>query len=75
MSGGEGRGVAPSFRFHAAEEADFERLLDLSSRTLRTDLARLGRWGPARRRARMRESSTPPPRGASRTRLAACWAA
>lgn len=37
-----------------ALEADFEPLLDLSVRVLRADLERLGRFLPARRRARMR---------------------
>jgi len=59
VTDGEGRGAAPPFRFRAAEEADFERLLDLSIRALRADLERLGRWDPARRRARMRASFDP----------------
>jgi N-acetylglutamate synthase-like GNAT family acetyltransferase len=43
-----------SVAFRPAEEADFERLLDLSVRTMRADLERVGRFDPARRRARMR---------------------
>lgn len=56
---GEGQGAAPPFRFVPAAEADFERLLDLSIRVMRPQLEALGRWDPARRRARMRESFSP----------------
>ncbi|HWX51465.1 MAG TPA: GNAT family N-acetyltransferase [Roseomonas sp.] len=51
MSGREGRGAAPSFRFRPATEADFEALLDLSIRTMRDHLERIGRYDPARRRS------------------------
>lgn len=58
MTGPEGRDVPP-FRFRPAAEADFERLLDLSIRTMRPQLEAIGRWDPARRRARMREGFDP----------------
>lgn len=51
MSAAEGRGAAPSFRFRPATEADFEALLDLSVRTMRAQLERLGRYDPERRRS------------------------
>jgi ribosomal protein S18 acetylase RimI-like enzyme len=44
----------PVFRFRPAAEADFEAVLDLSIRTLRPHLDRVGRWAPERRRARAR---------------------
>ncbi len=43
-----------SFGFPPAGEADFEYILDLSIRTMREHLQRIGRFDPARRRARMR---------------------
>ena len=43
-----------SFGFRQATEADFEYVLDLSIRTMRAHLERLGRFDPDRRRARMR---------------------
>ncbi|WP_159999325.1 GNAT family N-acetyltransferase [Roseomonas sp. 18066] len=58
MSGAEGRDLPP-FRFQPAAEADFERLLDLSVRTMRPQLEALGRWDPVRRRTRMRASFSP----------------
>ncbi|MGG5810407.1 N-acetyltransferase family protein [Falsiroseomonas sp. CW058] len=42
-------------RFRPAAEADFEHLLDLSIRTMRAHLERIGRFDPERRRARMRQ--------------------
>jgi N-acetylglutamate synthase-like GNAT family acetyltransferase len=42
-------------RFRPATEADFEYVLDLSIRTMRTHLERIGRYDPERRRARMRQ--------------------
>jgi N-acetylglutamate synthase-like GNAT family acetyltransferase len=42
------------FAFPPAGEADFEYILDLSIRTMREHLERIGRFDPARRRARMR---------------------
>lgn len=39
--------------FRPATGADFEALLDLSIRVMRPHLERVGRWDPARRRARM----------------------
>jgi N-acetylglutamate synthase-like GNAT family acetyltransferase len=44
-----------SFGFRPATEADFDYLLDLSIRTMREHLERLGRFDPERRRARMRQ--------------------
>lgn len=41
------------FVFRPATGADFEALLDLSIRVMRPHLERVGRWDPARRRARM----------------------
>jgi GNAT superfamily N-acetyltransferase len=41
------------FRFRPATEADFAPLLDLSIRVMRAHLERVGRYDPARRRARM----------------------
>ncbi|WBV44156.1 GNAT family N-acetyltransferase [Pseudoroseomonas cervicalis] len=58
MTAPEGRDLPP-FRFRPATEADFERLLDLSIRTMRPQLEAIGRWDPARRRARMREGFDP----------------
>lgn len=58
MARPEGRDLPP-FRFRPASEADFETLLDLSIRTMRPQLEALGRWDPARRRARMREGFDP----------------
>lgn len=43
-----------SYGFRPATEADFEYLLDLSIRTMRAHLERLGRFDPERRRTRMR---------------------
>jgi N-acetylglutamate synthase-like GNAT family acetyltransferase len=40
--------------FRPAAEADFEYILDLSIRTMREHLERIGRFDPERRRARMR---------------------
>lgn len=40
--------------FRPATEADFEYILDLSIRTMRAHLERIGRFDPERRRARMR---------------------
>ncbi|MFC3126429.1 GNAT family N-acetyltransferase [Pseudoroseomonas globiformis] len=51
----QAEGLLP-FRFRPATEADFEPLLDLSVRTLRTDLERLGRFDQARRRANLRKA-------------------
>lgn len=42
-----------TFVFRPAAGADFEALLDLSVRVMRPHLERVGRWDPARRRARM----------------------
>jgi len=42
-----------TFAFRPATGADFEALLDLSIRVMRSHLERVGRWDPARRRARM----------------------
>jgi ribosomal protein S18 acetylase RimI-like enzyme len=42
------------FTLRPATEADFEPVLDLSIRVMRAHLERLGRFDPARRRARMR---------------------
>lgn len=42
------------FRLRPAAEADFEAVLDLSVRVMRDHLERIGRFDPARRRARMR---------------------
>ncbi|NKC32174.1 GNAT family N-acetyltransferase [Falsiroseomonas selenitidurans] len=42
-----------TFDFRPATAADFEALLDLSVRVMRLHLERVGRWDPARRRARM----------------------
>ncbi|WP_439597403.1 GNAT family N-acetyltransferase [Falsiroseomonas sp.] len=42
-----------TFVFRPATRADFESLLDLSVRVMRPHLERVGRWDPARRRARM----------------------
>ncbi|WP_419896384.1 GNAT family N-acetyltransferase [Roseomonas sp. USHLN139] len=58
MTTPEGRDLPP-FRFQPAAEADFERLLDLSVRTMRPQLEAIGRWDPARRRARMRAAFRP----------------
>jgi N-acetylglutamate synthase-like GNAT family acetyltransferase len=41
--------------FRPATEADFEGILDLSARTMREHLERIGRFDPERRRARMRK--------------------
>ncbi|WP_270933433.1 GNAT family N-acetyltransferase [Falsiroseomonas oryzae] len=41
--------------FRPATEADFDHVLDLSIRTMRAHLERIGRFDPARRRARMRQ--------------------
>lgn len=46
--------MTPAFRLRPAEEADFEAVLDLSVRVMRDHLERIGRFDPARRRARMR---------------------
>jgi hypothetical protein len=43
-----------TFGFRPATGADFEALLDLSVRVMRPHLERVGRWNPARRRARMK---------------------
>ena len=40
--------------FRPATEAEFEAILDLSIRTMRAHLERIGRFDPQRRRARMR---------------------
>jgi ribosomal protein S18 acetylase RimI-like enzyme len=48
-----------TFSFRPAAEADFERLLDLSIRTMRPQLEAAGRWDPVRRRARMRAGFDP----------------
>jgi N-acetylglutamate synthase-like GNAT family acetyltransferase len=40
--------------FRPAVEAEFEYILDLSVRTMREHLERIGRFDPARRRTRMR---------------------
>ncbi len=42
-----------TFVFRPATGADFEALLDLSIRVMRPHLERVGRYDPARRRARM----------------------
>jgi N-acetylglutamate synthase-like GNAT family acetyltransferase len=44
-----------AIRFRHATEADFEYILDLSVRTMRAHLERIGRYDPARRRTRMRQ--------------------
>jgi N-acetylglutamate synthase-like GNAT family acetyltransferase len=44
-----------AIRFRPATEADFEYIVDLSIRTMRAHLERIGRYDPARRRARMRQ--------------------
>lgn len=41
--------------FRPATEAEFEDILDLSIRTMRAHLERIGRYDPDRRRARMRQ--------------------
>ena len=41
--------------FRPATEADFDYVLDLSIRTMREHLERIGRFDPARRRSRMRQ--------------------
>jgi N-acetylglutamate synthase-like GNAT family acetyltransferase len=41
--------------FRPATEADFEYILDISIRTMREHLERIGRFDPVRRRARMRQ--------------------
>jgi N-acetylglutamate synthase-like GNAT family acetyltransferase len=41
--------------FRPATDADFEYVLDLSIRTMREHLERVGRFDPARRRTRMRQ--------------------
>ncbi|MBO1074858.1 GNAT family N-acetyltransferase [Roseomonas marmotae] len=41
-------------RFRPAAEADFEALHDLSARTMRPHLERIGRWDPERRRRNAR---------------------
>ncbi|PWS37157.1 GNAT family N-acetyltransferase [Falsiroseomonas bella] len=41
--------------FRPATEAEFEFILDLSIRTMRAHLERIGRYDPERRRARMRQ--------------------
>ncbi len=46
--------MTPAFRLRPAAEADFEAVLDLSVRVMRDHLERIGRFDPARRRARMR---------------------
>src|SRR5690606_4870069 len=51
--------MTPVFLMRPVEEADFEPLLDLSIRVLRADLERVGRFDPARRRARMRAGFDP----------------
>jgi ribosomal protein S18 acetylase RimI-like enzyme len=43
-------------RFRPAAEADFEALHDLSARTLRPHLERIGRWDPERRRRNARRA-------------------
>jgi N-acetylglutamate synthase-like GNAT family acetyltransferase len=45
----------PAIRFRPATEADFEHVLDLSIRTMRAHLERIGRYHPDRRRTRMRQ--------------------
>jgi N-acetylglutamate synthase-like GNAT family acetyltransferase len=45
----------PAICFRPATEADFEYLLDLSIRTMRVHLERIGRYDPDRRRMRMRQ--------------------
>jgi N-acetylglutamate synthase-like GNAT family acetyltransferase len=44
-----------SLGFRPTTEADFDYLLDLSIRTMRAHLERLGRFDPERRRVRMRQ--------------------
>ncbi len=44
-----------AIRFRPAAEADFNYVLDLSIRTMRAHLERIGRFDPARRRGRMRQ--------------------
>ncbi len=56
---GPGRTVSPVFRLRPATEADFEALLALSIEVMRGHLERLGRFDPARRRARMRAAFNP----------------
>ncbi len=46
--------MTADLRFRPVTEADFEAVLDLSVRTMREHLERIGRFDPARRRARMR---------------------
>jgi GNAT superfamily N-acetyltransferase len=46
--------VTPAFSLRPAAEADFESLLDLSIRVMQPHLERIGRYDPARRRARLR---------------------
>jgi N-acetylglutamate synthase-like GNAT family acetyltransferase len=41
--------------FRPATEAEFDYILDLSIRTMRTHLERIGRYDPERRRTRMRQ--------------------
>ena len=47
------------FAFRPATEGDFEALLALSVRVMRAHLERVGRFDPARRRARMRACFDP----------------
>lgn len=65
------------FALRPVGEADFEPLLDLSVRVLRADLDRVGRYDPARRRARMRAAFDPATLSAVEVdgRLAGCIAA
>lgn len=65
------------FTLRPVGEADFEPLLDLSVRVLRPDLDRVGRFDPARRRARMRAAFDPATLRAIEVdgRLAGCIAA
>lgn len=51
--------MARLITFASADESDFERLLDLRIRVMRAQLERIGRFDPARARARFREGFVP----------------
>jgi GNAT superfamily N-acetyltransferase len=51
--------VVPSISFSLAEQADFEELLALRLEAMQESLERLGRFDPARSRARFRASFEP----------------
>ncbi len=51
--------MARLIAFAPADESDFERLLDLRIRVMRAQLERIGRFDPARARARFRDGFVP----------------